>query len=216
LSPWHFKPFFGRGGSNKIKDMIMNEYDSGEVDEEIVGLLRNKLRYLPPLMWISMASDFGYPVEKIISQGDLRQPIHSNLHYESISESEDWQAEDEKTYKWLISKLPIKLKVVRCIHNNKHIAWPMCVFDIKEVKDEVENLVNKPFLTMDNEYDKQIEKKLGHLFSVVVPKENEFVTLPGAEAINVVTKDLGKCLKHNIDVFKKHDLDFWFIIYFLD
>jgi len=212
---WTFSTEFERKGSRKIKRAIEEEFDSGGgFSTEKVGLLRTKLRYLPVMMWTAMTGCLGHSAERIVERKNLDHPIFKEIFYRPLHEGENWQKKDEETYNWLFSKLPTNLKLVRCIHGDAHIAWPMWVFDIERVKGEVDFLATKPFLTTSNEYDKKIGDKFGSLFSVGMPKGGEYVTLHGDEAINMITKHFGKLFDHNINVYKKFNTNFWFTIYY--
>jgi len=206
---------FNRKGSRKIKKAIEEEFDwGGGFDLEEVGLLRTKLRYLPVIMWTAMTGCFGHSAKAIVEWKNLRHPIFEDPLYKPIREGTNWQKEDERTYNWLISRLPVNVKVVRCIHGDKHVAWPMRVFDIKEVMDEVHFLTIKPFLNVDDEYDMQIIEKFGKFIDITMIRDGKIVKIGGAEGINMTAQSFGELLNHNIDVYKKYGMDFWFTIYY--
>lgn len=212
---WVIYEVFNRIGSRNIKKAIEKESDwGGGFSEEDLGLLRTKLRYLPVIMWTAMTGCFGYSAKAILERRNLKHPIFAESFYKPIREGEDWQREDEETYNWLIARIPVNLKIVKCIHGNGHIAWPMQVFGIKEVMDEINFLMTKPFLSMNDEYDKQIEEKFGKLIGAVMYKEGKIVNIEGTKSINMAAEYVGKILNHNINVYKKYNIDFWFTIYY--
>jgi hypothetical protein len=69
-------------------------------------------------------------------------------------------------------------------------------------------------LNVDDEYDMQIIEKFGKFIDITMIRDGKIVKIGGAEGINITAQSFGELLNHNIDVYKKYGMDFWFTIYY--
>jgi len=190
--------------------------------EDEIGLLRFKLKYLPMIMRTAMCpmdvevnslEDAimvlkGWKVPRpfgFYGLYDLFEfPKPNNLH-EILSR---WVKEDAENLDKLISMLPVKLKLITHIVEEveKHLAWPASVLELEEVRNEIDFLLSKPFLTMDNDYDKWIVKSV---FLKTAEKSKE---------INTTVKRVGKSFDRIAQVYRKHKGQgaiFWFTFFMI-
>jgi hypothetical protein len=208
--------------SFKLRRKIENDLGHITIFDNEPGLLRFKLKYLPMILRTSMdCVDIG----KVKSLEDMLRFL-KNVEEESYSVYkrclrnrethnllEKWIQEDADSMDWLVAKLSIKPRLVERIMTKKgggvkHLAWPVCVLELEEVRREVDFLLNEPFLTMDNEYDKWIVGKIYTYASI----ENE---KSKAEDINAIAKGIGKIFNKISEAGKKYG-NFWFTFFFFD
>jgi len=212
--------------SFKLRRRIENDLGHITIFDNEPGLLRFKLKYLPMILRTSMdCVDIG----KVKSLEDMLRFL-KNVEKESLLESysiyrkclrdneaynllKKWMREDADSMDRLIAKLSIEPRLVERIMTKKgggvkHLAWPVCVLELEEVRKEVDFLLNEPFLTMDNEYDRWI---VGKTYTYV-PIENE---KNKSEDINAIAKGIGKIFNRISEAGKKHG-NFWFTFFFFD
>mgnify|MGYP001056358426 CR=1 FL=1 len=134
----------------------------------------------------------------------------------TLSERRDIKSLSDQEVKQLFGDLFLYYKkdCMKEEESERHVAWPMSVLDIDEVKGEVDFLLNKPFLTMDNEYDQEIRKKFG-LMSTNVFEGGQPKTVRGVKAINEIAKGFGLMFNQNIRICKKYNVKIWFTFHYM-
>jgi len=196
----------------RAKAVIFNDEDP--------GLLRHKLKYLPVILRTTMydvgiwTTSLEVAVKKVKKIG-VADPTRNHEFYlfgfNSFKLGEEkarelckkWIREDESRFDELVAKLPVKLRLANTYGEGgegRHLAWPACTLELEEVRKEIDFLLNKPFLTMDNDYDMWIVEYGGYREA----KEK------GPEAINSNARVCGENFQAIFDVYKKYLVNFWF------
>ncbi|MBO3842538.1 MAG: hypothetical protein FGF48_09030 [Candidatus Brockarchaeota archaeon] len=221
MGNWYTHTYFNKKVPEKVRRSIRDElHERGVVFfDEDPGLLRHKLRYLPMILrtamyaWANVRSleTMIRRVKKIGVEDPSRNHEFYFFGFDPFKLGEEkarelctkWIREDEEYFDKLIAKLPVKLKLVTAWGEGgvrRQLAWPTCTLKVEEVTEEIDFLSSKPFLAMDNDYDKWIVEYGGYWEG----KEK------GPEKINSRAKLCGKNFKTIVDVYKKHGVEFWF------
>lgn len=97
----------------------------------------------------------------------------------------------------------------------EHVAWPIEVLMIKEVEDEIDALVKKPFVSPEDPRDAEIVKNWGPNVSIYADTQQGQRELKGIDAINREGHDLGIMFKDLLNLYRKHGVKFWLILWIL-
>ncbi|MBO3757982.1 MAG: hypothetical protein QXS21_06650 [Thermoproteota archaeon] len=182
-----------------------------------IGPMRTKLKYLPIIFATSIA---GPP------EGDNQKRFFHELNFLSydvfifdrkLRKSEfkwEWSKEDQKTYEELKKKVELRIEnVVEYSSYFSHVFWPVAVFNLDEVKDEIER-AKMGLLSIENEKDKKLAWEISDWYferEEVKKMFKEKNAGPIIERYNEVVKTYLESLYNGmINIWKEVKTDFWF------
>lgn len=118
-------------------------------------IMRTKLIYIPVVM-----ATIVYGPPKV----EHRKPPWLSFAQRLYEESEIyfapaftwcWSDDDQKAYDTLSSRVKVRIEASRCESvSRKHVFWPVTVFDLKEVKEEVERIRRSALFSPDDPHDR--------------------------------------------------------------
>jgi hypothetical protein len=182
-----------------------------------IGPMKTKLKYLPIILATSIA---GPPEED-----NQKRFLHelSLLSYDffmfdrRLKASEfkwKWSEEDQQTYEELKNKIGFRVeKIAEYSSYLLHVFWPVAVFNLDEVKDEIEK-VRRGLLSAENEKDIKLAWEIadGYFEREEVKKMfKEKNVRQIIERYNEVVKAYIESLYEGmLGIWKEARVDFWF------
>ncbi len=106
------------------------------------------------------------------------------------------------------------IRIKKYSHEEEHVAWPINALKLKEVKNEIEMLLNETFVSLDAPRTEEIVKKWGPRGWIAVSDgKGGLKQLRGIEAINTLAYDFGAMFNELLDLYKKYNVKFSFIFF---
>ncbi|MBO3797340.1 MAG: hypothetical protein QXO47_07045 [Thermoproteota archaeon] len=155
---------FSKDTPSEIVKKIYNEFSETRayrINTLDFIAMRTKLIYIPVIMATAV---YGLPN---VEHGKLpRLSFAWNLYTESESYFSSvftwrWSDEDQNAYEMLSNRVSVKVDRIywEGRWGRKHVIWPVTVFDLKEVREEIERIRSGPLFLPDDPYDRKLMDK---------------------------------------------------------
>jgi len=177
--------------------------------------MRRKIREELRKMYMALAGE-SWLMEK---KGLKYIPAIINSAY-AYGEKEVEEAKKNPYVSYLMSKVNVVIKKYpdnirvdpKTWRRGLKFFWPVEVFEIKEVKDELETLLTKTFFSKDNPEDRMIAEEYIRRTGVSCQEEHltpEQRIAYRIDFMNGFMKEWGKFLKRIYEIYKQHNVKMW-------